>query len=215
MAKAIHKSCCLQAGASEAVALIEKVISEEQTWGTYKIDKTETDGAYAAFVCTPVWTFSLYHNSFVPDTHITVREDNGKSQIGFDFTQCRSAKLAGILINSFLLLFAVILATSTSSFTNKYSNSHSFRLIANENIITPTTASGSPKIVPPGTKNIKNAPTTVIIAPSTINAMIPAEVFVFTICSTYPSVVILFLLFVYTYYNYYTWYPYFFKPLHL
>ena len=91
MAKAIHKSCCLQAGASEAVALIEKVISEEQTWGTYKIDKTETDGAYAAFVCTPVWTFSLYHNSFVPDTHITVREDNGKSQIGFDFTQCRSA----------------------------------------------------------------------------------------------------------------------------
>ena len=52
MAKAIHKSCCLQAGASEAVALIEKVISEEQTWGTYKIDKTETDGAYAAFVCT-------------------------------------------------------------------------------------------------------------------------------------------------------------------
>ena len=58
-------------------------------------------------MCTPVWTFSLYHNSFVPDTHITVREDNGKSQIGFDFTQCRSAKLAGILINSFLLLFAV------------------------------------------------------------------------------------------------------------
>ena len=107
MAKAIHKSCCLQAVASEAAALIEKVISEEQTWGTYKIDKTETDGAYAAFVCTPVWTFSLYHNSFVPDTNITVCEGNGNSQIGFDFTQCRSAKLAGILINSFLLLFAV------------------------------------------------------------------------------------------------------------
>ena len=107
MAKAIHKSCCLQAGASEAVALIEKVISEEQTWGTYKIDKTETDGTYAAFVCTPVWTFSLYHNSFVPDTKITVCEGNGNSQISFDFTQCRSAKLAGILINSFLLLFAV------------------------------------------------------------------------------------------------------------
>ena len=107
MAKMIHKSCRLQAGASEAAALIEKVISEEQTWGTYKIDKTETDGAYAAFVCTPVWTFSLYHNSFVPDTNITVCEGNGNSQIGFDFTQCRSAKLAGILINSFLLLFAV------------------------------------------------------------------------------------------------------------
>ena len=107
MAKTIHKSCCLQIGASEAAALIEKVISEEQPWGTYKIDKAEPDGAYAAFVCTPVWTFSLYHNSFVPDTHILVCEDNKNSQIGFEFTQCRSAKFAGILINSFLLLFAV------------------------------------------------------------------------------------------------------------
>ena len=66
MAKAIHKSCCLQAGASEAVALIEKVISEEQTWGTYKIDKTETDGAYAALLCAPLYGHSrFYHNSFV------------------------------------------------------------------------------------------------------------------------------------------------------
>ena len=127
MAKAIHKSCCLQAGASEAAALIEKVISEEQTWGTYKIDKTKPDGAYAAFVCTPVWTFSLYHNSFVPDTHITVREDNGKSQIGFDFTQCRSAKLAGILINSFLLLFAV--AVSVLAAAGKCAPLYAFAVI--------------------------------------------------------------------------------------
>ena len=106
MAKAIHKSCCLQVSASEAAELIEKVISGERPWGTYKIDRSEADGA-ASFVCTPVWTFSLYHNSFVPDTHILVCEDNGNSQISFDFTQCRPAKLAGVLINSFLLLFAV------------------------------------------------------------------------------------------------------------
>lgn len=127
MAKAIHKSCCLQAGASEAVALIEKVISEEQTWGTYKIDKTETDGAYAAFVCTPVWTFSLYRNSFVPDTHITVREDHGNSQIGFDFTQCRPAKFAGILINSFMLLFAV--AVSALAAAGKCAPLYAFAVI--------------------------------------------------------------------------------------
>ena len=127
MAKTIHKSCCLQAGASETAALIEKVISEERPWATYKIDKTETDGAYAAFVCTPVWTFSLYHNSFVPDTHITVREDNGKSQIGFDFTQSRSAKFAGILINSFLLLFAV--AVSVLAAAGKCAPIYAFAVI--------------------------------------------------------------------------------------
>lgn len=127
MAKAIHKSCCLQAGASEAVTLIEKVISEEQTWGTYKIDKTKPDGAYAAFVCTPVWTFSLYHNSFVPDTNITVCEGNGNSQISFDFTQCRSAKFAGILINSFLLLFAV--AVSVLAAAGKCAPIYAFAVI--------------------------------------------------------------------------------------
>ena len=105
MGKAIHMACCLQTGASEAAALIEKIMNEERPWGAYKIDRGETDGA-ASFVCTPVWTFSLYHNSFVPDVHITVREDNGNSQICFEFTQCRSVKFADILINSFLLLFA-------------------------------------------------------------------------------------------------------------
>ena len=115
MAKAIHKSCCLQAGASEAAALIEKVISEEQTWGTYKIDKTKPDGAYAAFVCTPVWTFSLYHNSFIPDAHITVYEDNGNSQICFDFTLCKSVKFVDVLINSFLLLFAISISVLAAS----------------------------------------------------------------------------------------------------
>lgn len=59
MAKAIHKSCCLQAGASEAVALIEKVISEEQTWGTYKIDKTETDG-HMQLLCAPLYGHSRF-----------------------------------------------------------------------------------------------------------------------------------------------------------
>ena len=126
MGKAVHKACCLQTGASEAAALIEKIMNEERPWGAYKIDRGETDGA-ASFVCTPVWTFSLYHNSFVPNAHITVREDNGNSQISFDFTQCRSAKFAGILINSFLLLFAV--AVSVLAAAGKCAPIYAFAVI--------------------------------------------------------------------------------------
>lgn len=63
----------------------------------------------------------------MPDTNITVCEGNGNSQISFDFTQCRSAKFAGILINSFLLLFAV--AVSVLAAAGKCAPIYAFAVI--------------------------------------------------------------------------------------
>lgn len=115
MFKTIHKACYLQVSTSEAAALIEKVMNEVRSWGSYKIDRTGAEGAYASFACTPIWTFSLYHNSFIPEAHITVYEDNGNSQICFDFTLCKSVKFVDVLINSFLLLFAISISVLAAS----------------------------------------------------------------------------------------------------